>query len=201
MELLVFRVAQHQAVFRIPQNKGLGNIFNRVFQAKLRILVELVRLLLRRDVKNDADEMRRFRIVARRQGGPRPEPNPMAVLVAHPEFAVEHRALAAQQLFNHEFDVGVFRMKPFRHFAKTQKLALGRKPEDFIHGLGPENRALGQVPVPHAAVAAIKRLVQPLGGDCQGAIGFGGFRRLPVKGAGQHGENHDGRQQREWKDG
>ena len=42
MELLIFRVAQHQAVFRVPQHKGLGNIFNRVLQAELRILVELV---------------------------------------------------------------------------------------------------------------------------------------------------------------
>ena len=145
--------------------------------------------------------MRRFRIVAGRKRRPRPQPDPMAVLVAHPEFPVEHRALAAQQFLDHEFDVGVFRMQPFRHFAETQKLALGRQPEDFIHGLGPKDRALGQVPVPHAAVAAVQRLVQPLGGDGERGVGFRGFRRLPVKGSGQHGENQDGGNKKNGKPG
>ena len=42
-------------------------------------------------------------------------------------------------------------------------------------------------------MAAVERLVEPLGGHCQRAVGFRGVRRLPVKGAAQqhqHRQRH-----------
>jgi hypothetical protein len=42
------------------------------------------------------------------------------------------------------------------------------------------------------AIAAVKRLVQPFGGNRKGAICFRSLGRLPMKGTGQHCENQDG---------
>ena len=93
MELLVLGIAQDEPVVGIPQHEGLRDILDRVLEAELRFLVELVGELLRGDVDGDADEMRRILAGRMRKLGARPEPHPVAALMAHAEFVIEHRLL------------------------------------------------------------------------------------------------------------
>ncbi len=68
MELLVLRVAQHQAIVASTARRP-PRCSHSIHQAKLGLLVELVGFLLLGDIEDNADQMRFARLVARRQGG------------------------------------------------------------------------------------------------------------------------------------
>ena len=121
VELLVFGVAQNQAVVGIPQDEGFRDILDRVLEAQFCFLVEPVGELLGGDVDDDADEMRRFLFGRMRKLGTGPEPHPVAVDMAHAEFMVEDRLLAGEKGFNHFFELRVFRMDAVGNVAEIQK--------------------------------------------------------------------------------
>ena len=76
--------------------------------------------------------------------------------------------------------------------AEIQELARLFEAENVVHGLRPEDPAARYVPVPQTAMAAVERLVEPLGGDGERAVGFRRLGRLPVEGAAQHHEHEEG---------
>ena len=116
----------------------------------------------------------------------------MAILVAHAELAVKGGDLAVQQLFHRFLELGVSLVDAAQHFGEAQVVALHRHAEDIEHGARPEDDALAHIPVPHAALAAVQRLVEPRGGKAEDRIRFSRLRRLPVEG----GAEHDQHQQR-----
>ena len=112
--------------------------------------------------------------------------------MAHAEFLVEDRFLAGEQLLDHFLELRIVGMDALGDFAEIQELALLLEPENVVHRFRPEDPAARDVPVPQAAMAAVERLVEPLGGDGEGAVGFRRLRRLPVKGAAQHHQHEEG---------
>ena len=65
------------------------------------------------------------------------------------------------------FEMRVFRVDAAGHLAEAEKIALHRHAEDVEHGARPEDDAIGDVPVPHAALAAVERLVEARGGNAE----------------------------------
>ena len=60
MELLVFRIAEHETIVGVPQHERFGDVLDCILEAKLSFLIELVGDLLRGHVDGDADEVGGF---------------------------------------------------------------------------------------------------------------------------------------------
>ena len=168
MELLVLGIAQHQAVVGIPQHEGLRDVLDGIHQPELGLLVELVGFLLLGDVEDDADEMRLAGLVARRKGSTRAR--------SHTQWPSSWRMrnswskagdLALQQAFDRASSCVSSRVERLSHLLEAEKVALHRHAEDVEHGARPEDDALGDVPVPHAALAAVERLVEARRGNAE----------------------------------
>ena len=123
---------------------------------------------------------------------PRPEPGPVAVLMAHAKLLVEHVLAAGEQRFDDFFKLGIVGMDALGHLAEIEELAFLLHSEDIVHRLRPEDAATRDVPVPQTAMAAVERLVEPFGGDGERAVGFGRLGRLPVKSAAEHHQDEEG---------
>ena len=85
-----------------------------------------------------------------------------------------------------------FRVEPVGHLLEAEKIALHRHAEDVEHGARPEDHAIGDVPVPHAALAAVEGLVEARRGNAEHGVGLRRPRRLPVEGAAQHHQHEQG---------
>ena len=199
MELLVLGIAQDEAVVRIPQHEGFRDVLHRIHQAQLGILVDLVGLLLLRDVEDDAGQVREVLRLARGERHAGAEPDVIAIFVAHAELTVEGGDLAIEKLLDRVLELRVVRVNAADDFIEGQIVALHRHAEHLEHGTGPEDDAPAHVPVPHAALAAFKRLVEPRGGNAQNRIRFGRLGGLPVEGAAQQ-DQHEKRHNEEGGD-
>ena len=92
-QALIFRVAQHQPVARIPQDEGLRNRLDRVAQALVGGRRQLGFALALGDVEGDADEARRAGLLILDDIGALAQPHPAPVRRPHAELDVD--ALAA----------------------------------------------------------------------------------------------------------
>ena len=184
MELLVLGVAQHQAVFGVPQHEGLGNVFDRVLQAQLRLLVELVGVLLRRDVDDDADEMRRFRDCRREQArrAPAATPNgrPRGACGTPGRTPCARRAAAPRPRircwrFPDAAVPTLRRNSGARPWAGSPRISY----IDFDQKIVPSARSQSHMPQWPRSSALSSRSVAM----CERGVGFRRLRRLPVEGA------------------
>ncbi len=111
----------------------------------------------------------------------------------HPEFLVDGRLAAAQHDVDQPVDRVIVRVQPLRHLAIGQEFPFRLEAQDVVHRLRPEDAAARDVPVPQSAVAAVERLVHPLGGNGQRLVSLGSASRLPVEGGAQqhqHAQRH-----------
>ena len=92
-QALIFRVAQHQPVARIPEDEGLGNRLDRVAQALVGGRRQLGFPLALGDIEGDADEARRAGLLILDNIGALAQPHPASVRRPHAELDVD--ALAA----------------------------------------------------------------------------------------------------------
>jgi len=72
---------------------------------------------------------------------------------------------ASQRALDIALELGVVLVDAAHHFGKAQEVALHRHAENLEHGARPEYDALRHVPIPHAALTALQRLVEAVGGD------------------------------------
>ena len=203
MELLVLGIAQHQPVVGVPQHEGLRDVLDRIHQAEFGFLVQLVGQFLLADVEHDAHQVRVAFGLSRRQRHARPQPHIVAVLVAHAEFLVEGGDLPVEQLLHRFLELRVALMDAVRHFGEAQVVALHRHAQHVEHRARPEDDAAAHVPVPHAALAAVQRLVEARGGNAEDLVGLRRLGGLPVEGGTQQHQHQEGddEQRRHLRDG
>ena len=95
MQLLEIRVAQYQAVLRVPDHEGFGDGLDGVTQAQIGLDRALDQCLLLGDVDGDPDQMRSAVAGLLDQLAAGAQPYPVAVGVAHPEGVVDQSVLVA----------------------------------------------------------------------------------------------------------
>jgi len=97
VQALVFRVAQHQVVRRVPQDEGFRDRFDRLAQPLIggRRLFGLA--LLVADVDGDADQPPSAGRRVGDQLGALAQPDPFAVAVAHPQLEIDRRGTFFQR--------------------------------------------------------------------------------------------------------
>ncbi|GAA3855134.1 hypothetical protein GCM10022626_28620 [[Pseudomonas] carboxydohydrogena] len=105
---LEVRVAEHQPVFRIPQDECFRDRLDGVPQAQIRLDRASREALLFGDVERDADQMAAAVAAGFGQFATHAKPDPVAVGVAHPEGLVDMADLSRQQLVGNRHQVDVF---------------------------------------------------------------------------------------------
>ena len=80
--------------------------------------------------------------------------------------------------------------------AERQQVIFGLEPENFEHGLRPEDAAARKIPIPQPAAAAVERGIDAAADSFVDHVCFPRPRRLPVKGKAedQHDETGGGRE-------
>ncbi len=182
MQLLVFGVAEHEPVGRIPQHEGFRYRLDRVAEMGIRRRRALGHAALFRDVDRDADEMLRAGAPVDHQLGAGLEPDPYAVDVADAEFLVEMVGLAPADRVGERVKVGVVGIDEAGHLAEGHIVAGAVVAEHRVHGIGPVDPAARQIPVPEAAMAPVQRRIDPLADAVAIVVGGAGAPRLDEKG-------------------
>ncbi len=198
VEFLEIRVAQDQAVFRVPQHEGFGNGLDGVAQAHVGGHGLFDQTFLFGDVDGDADQMQARIAGLAHQFTPRAQPDPMAGGMAHAEGMIDRGGARFGQIGGQFVQLQIVRMHQLVDVAEGQQVVLGLEAENVEHGLRPEDAAARQIPVPQAAAAAVERGVDAAANRFVDDVGFTGARRLPVKGKAEN--QHDetgGRRQRD----
>ena len=158
VELLILAVAHDQAIVAVPQHEGFGDRLHGV--AKPRVLVGRAGSEVLLGDHGDAGKAG----LAIRQG-PRdvpaqPESDKVAVGVAQPEAAVEHRGALAEAPVDLAAKI-VVGMQGLGDGTKGHRLAARLKAKQAIHGRRPVHVTARKVPAPDTATR--QRLGQLLG--------------------------------------
>ena len=192
---LEMRVAQHQAVFGVPQHEGLGDGFDGVAQPQIGFHGPLGETLLLGDIDGDADQMQAavvaaFIVASLAEFAAHPQPDPVAVGVLHPEGLVDVVDFRGDQLVGDGEQVDVVGFHQRVDLAEGQKVAAAFQSQHGEHRLRPEYPAARQVPVPQAAASAIERGVDAAAHGVVDEVAFAGAGGLPVEGKAQY-QHHE----------
>jgi hypothetical protein len=192
VQLLVFGVAEDEAVGRIPQHEGLRDRLDGVAQMGVCGRGALGHPALFGDVDRDADEMLRAGAPVDHQLGAGLEPDPCAIDVADTEFLVEMVGLAPADRVGERIEVGVVGIDEAGHLAEGHVVAGAVVAEHRIHGVRPVDPAARQIPVPEAAMAPVQRRVDALADAVAIVVGGAGPPRLNEKGERDRAEHDAG---------
>ena len=196
VQVLEIRIAQHQPVVGVPQHEGLGDGLDGVAQPHVGGDRALDQALLLGDVDGDADQMQTGLARLAHQLAARPQPDPVAVGVAHAEGVVDRGGFGFGELGGDIVELHVVGMHQRADVAEGQQVVLGLQAEDLEHRLRPENAAAREVPIPQAAAAAVERGIDAAAHRLVDDVGFARPCRLPVEGKAEdeHDEAGGGRQ-------
>ena len=183
------RIAEHQAVFRVPQHEGFRDGLDRVAQPQVGLHGLFGEALLLGDVDGDADQMQPAVGRGLAELAAHPQPDPVAAGMLHAEGLVDVVDLAGDQLVGDLEQVDVVGFHQRVDFAEGEEVVAGVEPEHGEHRLRPEDPAARQIPVPQAAAAAIERGVDPAAHRVVDEIALAGAGRLPVEGEAE--DQHD----------
>ena len=189
VQALEVRVAEHQAIFRVPQHEGFRNGLDRVAQPQVGLDGLLGEALLLGDVDGDADQMQAGVAGALAELAADPQPDPVAVGVLHAEGLVDVIDFRGDQLIGDREQIDVVGFHQRVDLAEGQEVAAGVEAEHGEHRLRPEDPAARQVPIPQSAAAAIERGIDAAAHRVVDEIALAGAGRLPVKGKAQ--DQHD----------
>ncbi len=182
VQALEVRVAEHQAVFRIPQHEGLGDGLDRVAQPQVGFHSLLGEALLLGDVDGDTDQMQAAVGSRLAQFAAHAQPDPVTVGVLHAEGLVDVLDFTGDQPVGNREQVDVVGFHQRIDLAEGEEVVAGVQTQHGEHRLRPEDPAALEVPVPQAAAAAIERGIDPAAYGVVDEIAFAGAGRLPVKG-------------------
>ena len=148
MQLLEFRIAQHEAVVGVPEHEGLGDRLDGVVQARVGLGGLLLEPALLGHVDRDADEMARRIVGIVHQLGAGAQPHPIARDAADAEFVIDERGAGGGQLLGQREEILILGMDHRVHFAEGEELVLALVAEKLVHGIGPVDAARGRYPSP-----------------------------------------------------
>ena len=186
---LEVRIAEHQAVARVPQHEGLGDGLDRVAQPQVGLDGSFGEALLLGDVDGNADQVQAGVVRALAQFAAHPQPDPVAVGVLHAEGLVDVIDLAGDELVGDREQVDVVGFHQRVDLAEGQEIAAAVESEHGEHRLRPEDAAAVEVPVPQAAAAAVERGIDAAAHGVVDEVAFAGAGRLPVEGEAE--DQHD----------
>jgi hypothetical protein len=186
VQALEVRIAQHEAVFGVPQHEGFGDGFDGVAQPKVGFHGFLGKALLLGDVDGDADQMQpavvaAFIVDPLAELATHPQPDPVAVGMLHPEGLVDVVDFCRDQLVGDGEQVDVVGFHQRIDLAESEKVAAAVEPEHREHRLRPEYPSARQVPVPQSAASAVERGVDAAAYGVVDQIALAGARGLPVE--------------------
>ena len=190
------RVAEHEAVARVPQHEGLGDGLDGVAQAKVGLDGLFGEALLLGDVDGNADQVQAAVARALAQFAAHAQPDPVAAGVLHAEGLVDMVDFAGDEPVGDGEQIDVVALHQRVDLAEGEEVAAGLEPEHGEHRMRPEDAAAREVPVPQAAAAAVERGVDAAAHGVVDEIALAGAGRLPVEGEAedQHDEAGRGRQ-------
>ena len=183
------RVAEHEAVFGVPQHEGFRDGLDRVAQPQVGLHGLLGEALLLGDVDGDADQVQAAVGRGLAEFAAHAQPDPVAAGVLHAEALVDVVDLAGDHLVGDREQVDVVGFHQRVDFAEGEEVVAGFEPEHGEHRLRPEDPAARQVPVPQAAAAAVERGVDPAAHRVIDEVALAGAGRLPVEGKAE--DQHD----------
>ena len=189
VQALEMRVAEHEAVVRVPQHEGFRNGLDRVAQPQVGFHGLFGEALLLGDVDGDADQVQAGVGGGLAELAADAQPDPVAAGVLHAEGLVDVVDLAGDQLVGDLEQVDVVGFHQRVDFAEGQEVVAGVESQHGEHRLRPENPAARQVPVPQSAAAAIERGIDPAAHGVVDQIALAGAGRLPVEGEAE--DQHD----------
>jgi hypothetical protein len=135
VQALEVRVAEHQAVARVPQHEGFGNGLDRVAQAQIGFHGPLGKALLLGDVDGDPDQVNAG--VGRAAGlfAADAEPDPVAVDMLHAEGLVDVVDLLGDELVGDLEQVDVVGLHQRVDLAEGEELVAAVEAEHRKHRL------------------------------------------------------------------
>jgi len=189
VQALEVRVAQHEAVFGVPQHEGFGNGLDRIAQPQVRLDAAFGEAALFGDVDRDADQVMAAVAMGGDQFAAHPQPDPVPGGMLHAERAIDLIDFAAHQLVGQLQEIDVLGLHQSVHLAEGEQVAAALQPQHGEHRLRPENPAARQIPVPQSAAAAVERGVDAPAHGVVDQVAFPRAARLPVEGEAEN--QHD----------
>ena len=125
VQALEMRIAEHEAVFRVPQHEGFRNGLDRVAQPQVGLDGLLGEALLFGDVDRDADQVQAAVGGGLAEFAAHPQPDPVAVGVLHAEGLVDMVELAGDHLVGDREQVDVVGFHQRVDFAEGQQVVAG----------------------------------------------------------------------------
>ncbi len=192
VKLLVFCIAENEAVRGVPEHEGFRDRLDRVAQMGVGRGGALGHAALLGDVDRDADEVLRAGAPVDHQFGAGLEPEPSAIGAAHAELLVEMIGLAAADRIGQRVEIGVLGVDEAGDLAEGHVVAGAVVAEHSIHRVGPVDPAAREVPVPQAAMAPVQRGVDALAHAVAVVVGGAGAPRLHQEGERDRAEDDRG---------
>ena len=181
VQALEVRIAQHQAVVRVPQHEGFRNGLDRIAQPQVGLDGLLREALLLGDVDGNADQMQPGIARGVTELAADAQPDPVTIGVPHPEGLVDLADLGGDQLVGDLEQVDVIGIHQRVDLAEGQQVAAGVEAQHREHRLRPEDAAARQVPIPQSTAAAVERGIDPAAHRVIDEVAFAGAGRLPVE--------------------
>ena len=202
VQLLEFRIAQHEVVVGIPEHESLRDRLDGVVQARVGLGGLLLQPALLGHVHRDADEMARRIVGIVHQLGAGAQPHPIARDAADAEFVIDERRAGGGQLLGQREEILILGMDHRVHFAEGEELVLALVAEQFVHGIGPVDPPAADIPVPQAAASAVEGGIDPVAHLLADFVGSARAVRLHHVGDADAEQHDDGRtEKRDMADG
>jgi len=128
--LLEVRVAHHQTIVLVPQDKGFGRALDGVGKALIGLGITLCQTVLFGHVHGDADDARAVCGVDHLRTGA--QPDIMTMGVAHAENLIDLAQITAADRACQLIEVSVFGMHHARRIAEGERFGTRREAEDFV---------------------------------------------------------------------
>ena len=156
-QALIFRVAQHQPVARIPQDKSFRDRLDRVAQSLVGGRRMLGFALALGDIEGDADEARRAGLLILDNVGALAKPYPAPVGRAHAKLDVDALAAPVGRRSRDRLQSLVVRVHKALQIGDSPVAGSLLEFEKIEHRGRPMDAAARQIPRPQAATSAIER--------------------------------------------
>ncbi len=128
-------IAEHQAIFRVPQHEGFRNGLDGVAQPQVGLHGFLGEALVLGDVDGDADQMQAGVAGGLAELAADPQPDPVTVGVLHAEGLVDVLDFRGDQLIGDREQVDVVGFHQRVDLAERQQVAAGVEAEHREHRL------------------------------------------------------------------
>ena len=156
-----FRVAEHEAVVRVPEHEGLGDGIDRVAQPRIRPRRLLGERALVGDVDGDAYEVLAGVAGLAHELGAGAQPNPLSGGALDAEVVVDDRGARRGEPVGEAVEIAIIRMNEGVHLAEGQEFVPPLVAEQLVHRVRPVYAAAGDVPIPQSTSPAAQRRVDP----------------------------------------